>query len=1380
MNKLKYLTLGLLLVLGSTQVEARDFVGASGSSSGGNNNSSSSSGFRANCTEARSQIDLNVNNVRARLRSGGDMWWDGNQARYIVPNVDPDSGEPEVSSLFAGAIWLGAFDQGDNLVLAAQTYRSSGNDYWTGPLDPSTGQTELATCQNWDRHFEVSGASIDAIRADVLTPDPVTGLPDGRVDGQLPRDLRRWPARGNPYFASEFNFELPDQELAPFIDYDGDGLYNPLFGDHPVIEVARCPEADYNNPIYADQMIWWVYNDNGNTHTQSQGAPMQMEIQVTAFAYNTTDAINNMTFYRYKLLNRNNVVLNDTYFSLWSDPDLGCFDDDFIGSDTLTDVGYVYNGDANDDIVCGAGGTPGYGTDIPALAVDYFRGPQDSTGALIGLSSFQYHVNSGTDPTGDPTAAIGYYRLMSGFWPDGTAVSFGGNGYDPNNPNSTPYVFPSAPSDNSAGAWSMCQDGQISGNDFRFLHTSGPFVLEPGATNEIISGVVWVPELPDYPCPSIQPLLDADQLAQNLFDDCFRITNGPDAPYMDVVELENELLLNLSYIPSQNNYQLQYEESPAEIKTFADTTYNFQGFKIYQVENANVSVTDLEDPEQARLIAQVDLQDSIGRIVNWEAYQDPQNIINADIPVIKVDGQDRGLNQTFRITTDQFAANSPELVNFKPYYFCVVAYAYHDAPAYNPNTGSGQSTPYLQGRRNFRIYEGIPRPTDPEYFGIQLNSEYGSSPEITRLDGSGNGNDQFLELVNRAEAENQVLNDGKADELVYAEGRGPFNVKVVDPLSVPNGTFRLQIYDENFVWDTLTVTSPSGDPISVFEPNLAATPIANGDLGSNLFWFMEDADNNQNYWMSYQPLDVNYEQYIPELGISMQIVQVTEPGQGGTVDTKSGYVGSELIYTDPNATPWYAAVEDAGAGLFNVLKTGNAQPDQARDPLEEYSDVEGGFVPHMLADCRLASSIVGGGPSADFYFSPNRIASAVPNPQNVCDGRAPYILRNLRNVNVVMTPDKSKWSRCIVVETATTYHSNAAPNGLGLNIPTGLSQLEWKRNRPSVDKEGNIEQGAPNGYSWFPGYAYDVSTGERLNIYFGENSIYNGDVLPAGAFPKATNGDDMIFNPNDLNVANLEGITNLATFYLANVQGGQHHVFVANSAYDSCQNIASFLELGADAPTITGAYALMTQNEYMWAAMPYLQPGTSFDGPRENIPPSELTVKLRVSRPYSGHVATGDNNGYPLYEFSLDGYAPDKEAQAKADDALDLISVVPNPYYSYSEYEVTELETKVRITNLPPECNIRIYSVAGQFIREYNIGNRYPNQTYDGQIARRGFDLNSEIENQIDTYIDWDLQNQQGVPVASGVYLIHVKVPGVGERVLKSFIISRAFDPQRL
>jgi hypothetical protein len=47
--------------------------------------------------------------------NGGDIWWDLSEGQYIVPAVDPALGVPGVSSLFAGAVWLGGFDDAMNL-----------------------------------------------------------------------------------------------------------------------------------------------------------------------------------------------------------------------------------------------------------------------------------------------------------------------------------------------------------------------------------------------------------------------------------------------------------------------------------------------------------------------------------------------------------------------------------------------------------------------------------------------------------------------------------------------------------------------------------------------------------------------------------------------------------------------------------------------------------------------------------------------------------------------------------------------------------------------------------------------------------------------------------------------------------------------------------------------------------------------------------------------------------------------------------------------------------------------------------------------------------------------------------------------------------------
>ena len=47
-------------------------------------------------------------------------------------------------------------------------------------------------------------------------------------------------------------------------------------------------------------------------------------------------------------------------------------------------------------------------------------------------------------------------------------------------------------------------------------------------------------------------------------------------------------------------------------------------------------------------------------------------------------------------------------------------------------------------------------------------------------------------------------------------------------------------------------------------------------------------------------------------------------------------------------------------------------------------------------------------------------------------------------------------------------------------------------------------------------------------------------------------------------------------------------------------------------------------------------------------------------------------------------------------------------------------------------------------------------------------------------FIEWDLKNNKGIPIASGVYLIHIDAEGLGERVIKWFGVNRKFDPSGL
>ena len=99
-------------------------------------------------------------------------------------------------------------------------------------------------------------------------------------------------------------------------------------------------------------------------------------------------------------------------------------------------------------------------------------------------------------------------------------------------------------------------------------------------------------------------------------------------------------------------------------------------------------------------------------------------------------------------------------------------------------------------------------------------------------------------------------------------------------------------------------------------------------------------------------------------------------------------------------------------------------------------------------------------------------------------------------------------------------------------------------------------------------------------------------------------------------------------------------------------------------------------------------------------------------------------------------------AESQVDSVMDLINVVPNPYYAYSTYEGVEnggqLDTRVRITNLPDECVVSIYTINGSLIKQLN-------KDSEGSAS-----------------IDWDLKIKR-VFLLLVTYIINVSVPSIGK-----------------
>ena len=1375
------------------------------------------------CAPATAVAQLNFNNARARIENGGTIWMDrGNSTpAYFVP------ADGNVAPIFAGALWMGGKSPNGNLKLAAVTFRS-GNDFWAGPLtNDGEASINADVCDEWDQIFEISKeeAQIHSDYYSILQEDIINGtdlLAEAFPNGYTPpRSIMEWPAHGDQSLKQDF-------VLAPFKDHaSGVGnpdLYEPELGDYPGYEFNSGNRDCRSNarfvPLFGDKTYYWVFNDKGNIHTETGGDPIGMEIRAQAFAFSDNTEINNMTFYNYVLINQGSQTLTNTYFGQWVDSDLGRPDDDYVGCDVQRGLGYAYNGDDNDEVNGGA--SPGYGETPPALGVDFFEGPfQDSDGIdnpgpyklgtaefgvpegqmnynvaksgngipysglgigygdsipdneRFGMRKFLYY-NIGNGDINDPATADHYYNYLNGVWKDNQPFIYGGNAHDENtgaDPSQLcDYMFPGKSDPlgwgtygNQREEWTEITVGNTKG-DRRFMQSAGPFTLQPGAVNNITVGVVWARAASGPASASIDALLTADDKAQSLFDNCFQILEGPDAPNVTIRELKNELILTLTNPPSSNNHLELYEIADPQIPEFGvlvdsangvetrDTTYydrfyRFEGYKIYQVKDAEVSVADLDNTELARLAFQCDVEnfktDTAGNIdqnnpidilVNYELDEE----IGLAVPRNMVSGANEGIRHSFKVTEDLFSTSANRtLINNKPYYFIAIAYGYNNYLDYNPDPDefTGQSTQYLASRKragggSIKPVSGIPHQIENQDGGTIINSAFGDEFEVTLIEGAGNGG-RRVELTDETLEEIMAGEPWKANELVYQKGFGPIDVKIVDPLAVKRADFTLRIIDNN--WET-------ENDFQYGESKVAK------DM-ADAVWELTDHETGT-VINSSTSIELGNEEFLVDYGISLKIDQVELTFFGGNtfadVNEYGAPVYSALEFNNP-ADQWLRGVADQeGENRLNWIRSGQAAdttlsyPDELNaDPNEEFERlVSGSWAP---------ARVLG-----------NHDEGPLPNQNNWFSGRETRSSYN-SSIDVVLTNDRSKWTRCPVIEMGPV----AALNEGGV-------EKGKVRAGASIDKYGNATAEAAvtngvatlTGMSWFPGYAINIETGERLNMAFGENSTMRGE-----------NGDDMVWNPSSRVISEV-ALNGPPTVY----GGGFHYIYVFRNmdrvmqkedtytrGYD--QGLKLYELLNGGTGDLRRAWSSLMYAGFMVAANEEVE--AAMDITQEQFIPNnnEAKISIRVEKPYirASRVGWGDldemdqatNQWFPVFKFNTFNEVATLGATQVVKDNLDKIQVVPNPYYAYSDYESNRLDTRVKFTSLPQKCTISIYSVNGTLIRRLTKDNS-------------------------STIVEWDLKNGKTIPIASGVYLIHVEVPNVGERIIKWFAVMRQVDLENL
>ena len=80
-------------------------------------------------------------------------------------------------------------------------------------------------------------------------------------------------------------------------------------------------------------------------------------------------------------------------------------------------------------------------------------------------------------------------------------------------------------------------------------------------------------------------------------------------------------------------------------------------------------IGDIYLPNQARLVAQVDVKNGITQLINWAVDPNLNQLVPQDMTLEANNG---GINNSFTITEDVFATGDRTLINHKEYYFTVI------------------------------------------------------------------------------------------------------------------------------------------------------------------------------------------------------------------------------------------------------------------------------------------------------------------------------------------------------------------------------------------------------------------------------------------------------------------------------------------------------------------------------------------------------------------------------------------------------------------------------------------------------------------------------------------------------------------------------------
>jgi hypothetical protein len=452
---------------------------------------------------------LDINKIKARIRTGGELFFDDSGNTLSNFEYPKDSSTNTVFESHLSI--LGKYQHDLHMAQFNLNYIfENKRDFYPGPvMDSTVYPSEVA---NWNKVWKINKSQIDYHVSHWNTPGYT-----------MPTVISHWPVYASPVLQI-------NHDLAPYVDVNGNNVYDPAAGDYPYIR--------------GDQAVYFIYNDSVFTHKGSDGKKMGVEIHGMAYEFSSIPLLNKTVFVNFTVYNKSPHVYDSVYLGLWTDIDVGYPTDDYIGSDTSTDSYFGYNGDAYDET---AGGTFGYGANIPVQTVTFLN---------TKMAAFFYPNNTSSTCDSCPNNNPQYFNFVQGLWCDGSHFCYGGNGHQNcgGNP-AIPVNHLYSGNPNDTNAWHERSVGNVP-YDRRGMGSCGPFTFNPGQYISLDVAYILIDSgsFTTGISPNIDNMYEIVPLIQNYFDNNFPQDGHDMALGIKHTSPENELIQMKVFPNPANDY----------------------------------------------------------------------------------------------------------------------------------------------------------------------------------------------------------------------------------------------------------------------------------------------------------------------------------------------------------------------------------------------------------------------------------------------------------------------------------------------------------------------------------------------------------------------------------------------------------------------------------------------------------------------------------------------------------------------------------------------------------------------------------------------------------------------------------------------------------